>query len=94
VPQKCGAGLGAPKDDAMNPLHWKRWHLAAWAAVTLAGAVLGMMLGWLRSPFANGTRGLFAAWLHYPMAYWPWLGIGAVVAGLSFYSANLLTGSR
>jgi hypothetical protein len=37
---------------------------------------------------------LFLAWLHYPIAYWPWLGIGAVIAGLSFYSANLLTGSR
>jgi hypothetical protein len=80
----------------LNPLYWKRWHLAAWAGVTLSGAVLGMMLGWLRSPFSHVAPygALFFAWLHYPIAYWPWLGLGAVIAGLSFYSANLLTGSR
>jgi hypothetical protein len=80
----------------MNPLHWKRWHLVAWVAVTLTGAAAGMVLGWLRSPFSQNAPdgGLFGAWLHYPMAYGPWLGFGALVAGLSFYSVNLLTGSR
>jgi len=37
---------------------------------------------------------MFLAWLHYPMAYWPWFVFGAVVAGLAFYAADLLTGAR
>jgi len=83
-----------PKDNSLNPLHWKRSHLVAWAGVALTGAAVGMVLGWLCSPFSHGPSALFAVWLHYPMAYWPWLGFGAAIAGLSFYSANLLTGSR
>jgi hypothetical protein len=55
-----------------------------------------MLLGWLCSPFSQAAPHsvLFFARLHYPIAYWPWLGFGAVIAGLSFYSVNLLTGSR
>jgi len=37
---------------------------------------------------------MFLAWLHYPMAYWPWFVFGALVAGLAFYAADLLTGAR
>jgi len=37
---------------------------------------------------------MFFAWLHYPMAYWPWFVFGAFVAGAGFYAADLLTGAR
>jgi len=80
----------------LNPLHWKHAHLIAWAIVTLSGGVFATMLGYIRSPFgqAQDQSMMFLAWLHYPMAYWPWFIFGAVVAGLGFYAADLLTGAR
>ena len=37
---------------------------------------------------------MMAAWLHYPVAYWPYVGAGAVTFGLAYYAADLLTGAR
>lgn len=79
-----------------NPLTWKHAHLAAWLVVSLSGGLFATMLGYIRSPFgqADSQGVMFLAWLHYPMAYWPWFVFGALVAGLAFYAADLLTGAR
>ena len=80
----------------LNPLHWKHAHLVAWAIVCLSGGLLAAMLGYVRSPFgqAENQSMMFFAWLHYPMAYGPWFLFGALVAGLAYYAADLLTGAR
>ena len=82
--------------NQLNPLTWKHAHLVAWAVVSLSGGLLATMLGYIRSPFgqAQAQDVMFFAWLHYPMAYWPWFVFGAVVAGLAYYAADLLTGAR
>ena len=82
----------------MNPLHWKKEHQLIWALVILAGGVAGLLFGWLMSPFSR-VRGadmglMFLAWAHNPADYWPWVAIGAVTAGLAYYSADLLTGAN
>ncbi len=80
----------------MNPLHWKPEHQLAWAVTILAGGVMGLIFGWLTSPFSRAGQAeamLFVAWLHYPLAYWPWVAGGAVIAGLAYYSGDLLTGA-
>jgi hypothetical protein len=80
----------------LNPLTWKHAHLIAWILVTLLGGFVATMLGYVRSPFGQAPEQgmMFLAWLHYPMAYWPWFVFGALVAGLGFYAADLLTGAR
>jgi hypothetical protein len=86
--------------NQLNPLTWKHAHLLAWVVVCLAGGVFATLLGYIRSPFGQAVGGqapqevMFLAWLHYPMAYWPWFVFGAIVAGLAFYAADLLTGAR
>jgi hypothetical protein len=35
----------------MNPLHWTRQHQLAWAVISVLGAVLGALLGFIHSPF-------------------------------------------
>lgn len=81
--------------NLMNPLHWKTQHQLAWLVVIAAGGVAGLIFGWLVSPFSHAadTAIMFTAWIHNPMAYWPWVAIGAVTAGLAYYSADLLTGA-
>ncbi len=51
-----------------NPLHWTREHQFAWAVVCAFGAVLGMLLGFIHSPFFSFTRPwqVFAGWLPVP----------------------------
>ena len=82
----------------LNPLNWKSEHQAIWAVLIVLGGVAGSLFGWLVSPFSRSQPAdmgiLFLAWLHYPVAYWPWAAAGAVTAGLAYYSADLLTGSR
>jgi hypothetical protein len=82
----------------MNPLEWKWQHLVTWAVLIFAGAAAGMVFGWLISPFSHlqgaDTRTMFFAWLHYPWTYWPYVAVGAITAGLAYYSADLLTGAR
>jgi hypothetical protein len=83
-------------DRGLNPLTWKRRHLVTWAVLTLLGAAGGVLFGWAISPFAHsGDPGtLFIAWLHYPIAYWPYAAAGAVTVALAYYAADLLTGAR
>jgi hypothetical protein len=82
----------------MNPLAWKRVHLLAWAITILAGALAGMIVGWLSSSLSQvqgaDTGTMLMAWLHYPEAWWPFAAIGAVTGGLAYYSGDLLTGAR
>ena len=81
----------------MNPLHWKRAHQIAWMISIAAGGVIGLIFGWLVSPFSHvGQDGAVAmlAWLHFPSGYVPFLIAGAVTGGLAYYSADLLTGAR
>ena len=82
----------------MNPLHWKREHQLIWALVMVAGGLAGLIFGWLVSPFSRvqgaDTGMMFIAWAHNPVGYWPWVAIGAVTAGLAYYSADLLTGAN
>lgn len=82
----------------MNPLHWKRQHQIAWIITFAAGGLLGMIFGWLVSPFSHvwgaDTATMFLAWLHYPAGYWPWVAIGAVTGGMAYYSGDLLTGAN
>ena len=85
-------------DNGLNPLHWKRRHLATWALLMTLGAAGGLVFGWFLSPFsklrAADPATALLAWLHYPAAYWPYVAAGAITAGLAYYSADLLTGSR
>jgi hypothetical protein len=82
----------------LNPIHWKREHLAAWAVTIVAGGATGMIFGWLVSPFSHlwgaDTGTLFLAWLHYPASYCPWVAGGAICGGVAYYSADLLTGAN
>ena len=85
-------------DSGLNPLVWKRRHLVTWAALIFLGGALGLAFAWVVSPFSHVPQGdapvMFVAWLHYPLAYWPFLVVGAVTAGLAYYAADLLTGAR
>ena len=84
-------------DRGLNPLTWKRRHLVTWAVLILLGAAGGLLFGWVLSPFshmAGDKEEMFFAWLHYPMAAWPYMAAGAVTAGLAYYAADLLTGAR
>jgi len=78
----------------MNPLRWTREHLVAWVATIALGASVGLLLGWLWSPFSRAQGAqvgtFFFFWVQYPDGYWPWLAFGAVIAALAFYAAKLL----
>jgi hypothetical protein len=84
-------------EAGMNPLHWKRTHQIAWMVSIAAGGLIGLIFGWLVSPFSHvGQVDSVAllAWLHFPLSYLPFVAAGAVTAGLAYYSADLLTGAR
>ena len=85
-------------DRGLNPLTWKRRHLLTWAALIVLGGAVGLVFGWGVSPFSRVPQGdaqiMMAAWLHYPVAYWPYVAAGAVTFGLAYYAADLLTGAR
>jgi hypothetical protein len=85
-------------DRALNPLTWKRRHLVTWAFLVLLGGAVGMVFGWVVSPFSRVQPGdvqvMLVGWLHYPEAYWPYVVAGAVTFGLAYYAADLLTGAR
>lgn len=85
-------------DRGLNPLIWNHRHLVIWALLIAAGGVTGMVFGWFVSPFSSlegpGSPAMIATWLHYPLAYWPYVLAGAVTTGLAYYAADLLTGAR
>ena len=76
----------------MNPLHWTRQHRLAWAVISVLGAVLGVMLGYIHSPFFSimQPRQVLVEWLLRPQSYWLWPSFGFLIAGLTFYAAQLL----
>ena len=81
----------------MNPLGWKREHLAAWVAACLLGVVIGLAFGFLHFQYMAGFQysdgdylGIwFLVWLGTPQLYWPWPTLGGIIAGLGFYAAKL-----
>ncbi len=86
-------------DPALNPTTWKRSHLLVWALLVVGGGIGGLVFGWFVSPFARlvqgtSTQEMIVTWLHYPQAYWPYIIGGALVTGLAYYAADLLTGAR
>lgn len=84
-------------DNGLNPATWRHRHLVIWAVLIAAGAVGGMVFGWFVSPFsrmAGDPAALLIVWLHYPVAWWPYVLAGAVTAGMAYYAADLLTGAR
>ena len=80
----------------MNPLHWTREHQIAWAVVSVFGAVLGLLTGFIHSPFFSLQRSWqpFALWLSGPEAHWPWPVCGFLVTGFTFYVAQLFRSSN
>ncbi len=75
----------------MNPLHWTSEHKIAWAVVCAFGACLGVLLGFIHSPFFSLTQpwDVFVQWLSLPSSYWRWPVIGFLMSGLAFYAAQL-----
>jgi hypothetical protein len=82
----------------MNPLSWRREDQLAGCVIIVLGATLGLLLGWLWSPFShaqgNQVGGVFMSWLGYPGAYWPWIAFGSVISALAFYAVRLLKNSN
>lgn len=84
----------------MNPLQnsllWTRRHQLAWAVISLAGAVAGLLFGFIYSPAFYGpeTWGEFMAWLSFPELYWRWPLFGFLGTGLAFYAAQLVRRSN
>jgi len=74
----------------MNPLHWKREHQRAWAVMCAFGAVLGVLLAFIHSPFFSVTQpwqlSVFVEWLLLPQSYWPWPLLGFLMSRLIFYA--------
>ena len=75
----------------MNPLHWTRQHQLAWAVISVLGAALGALLGFIHSSFFSIMQPwqVFVEWLSRPQSYWLWPSFGLVIAGLTFYAAQL-----
>jgi hypothetical protein len=82
----------------MNPFRWKRENQLAWVLVTLLGAIIVVLLGWLWSPLSHPDRltvgQAFIIWIGYPTFYWPWFAFGEIVAALAFYVSRLLANSN
>ena len=80
----------------MNPLHWTREHQLAWAIVCAFGTVLGVLLGFIHSPYFSMTQPsqVFMGWLSMPQSYWRWPVLGFVISGLIFYAVQLLRKSN
>jgi len=77
-------------------LHWTRPHQFAWAVVCLHGAVLGVLLRFIHSPFFSMAPPwpLLARWLSHPQFYWLWCLLGFIVSGVISYAAQLFRTSN
>lgn len=75
----------------LNPLHWTREHRIAWTVVSLFGALLGVMCGFINSPDFSLTQGTqsFMSWLGRPVPHWPWALYGFLISASLFYLAQL-----
>jgi fructose-specific phosphotransferase system IIC component len=80
----------------MNPLHWKREHQLAWAIVSAVGAGLGLILGFIHSPFfsMSQTWQALTMWLSSLDSYWPWPLFGFLITGVTFYAVQLFRSSN
>jgi len=80
----------------MNPLYWKREHQQAWVVISLVGAIAGLLLGFIHSPYFAilETWQAFVTWLSHPALYWPWPLFGFIITGITFYGVQLLRSSN
>jgi hypothetical protein len=80
----------------MNPLHWTRQHQLAGAVMCAVGAVLGVLLSFIHSPFFTMTEPwqVFLQWLSAPQSYWTWPLFGFLISGLTFYAVQLFRKSN
>jgi hypothetical protein len=87
----------------MNPLTWSKEHRLAVICFGSLGALLGIGLAWLDSPFHHVCRTtisgefsncsqIFMLWLRYPSQYWLSALVGAAILGLGYYSVRLAQG--
>lgn len=95
VPDKLNGG-GSARGTEMNPLLWKREHQHAWVIVSLSGAIAGLLLGFIHSPYfaVLGTWQAFVVWLSHSASYWPWPLFGLLITGLTFYGVQLFRSSN
>lgn len=91
--RSLGQGFEGSK---MNPLTWKREHQLAWAVISATGAVAGVLLGFIHSPYFSMSQPwqVFVAWLSFPDLYWPWALMGFLITGLTFYAVQLFRNSN
>jgi hypothetical protein len=84
----------------MNPIHWRREHLAAWIVWTVLGGIGGFLSAWYQSALyrtsvsslsgeMSDTTGLFLVWIQYPHGYWLWSLPEAFITCLVFYALQL-----
>jgi hypothetical protein len=80
----------------MNPFEWKLSHQIAWLVVSLVGAGLGMMLGFIHSDGFSLVMPSqsFQAWLVLPESHYGWALVSFVVTAIGFYCAQLFRGSN
>jgi len=77
------------QDHEVNPLHWTRQHQLAWVVITVLGAVLRALLGFIRSPFFSMMQPwqVSVEWLSHPQSYWLLPSFGFLIAGQTFDAA-------
>lgn len=77
-------------------MQWKRQHQFTLVIISAFGAILGLLLAFIRSPLFSMPQPwqAFVAWLAFPQSYWPWPLLGFLITGLAFYAAQLIRGER
>jgi len=80
----------------MNPYYWKVEHQIAWIIAIVMGAIGGLLMAWIQSPFSHiasvaASGDPFGDWLFAPdtRPFWPLTPVGALLAGLGYYAAML-----
>jgi len=79
-----------------NPLHWTRQHQLVWGGLSAFGAILGLLLGYIHSPYFSlvQNKQAFTAWLSISESYWSWPLFGFLVSSVTFYLAQLFRTSN
>ena len=78
----------------MNPLRWGRAHQFGALIACLAGALIGILFAWTRSPFRwlalqADYSDTLVFWLQYGR-WWPWPILGAIIAAMTVYVVEWL----
>lgn len=84
----------------MNPFSWHPSDRIAGIAFGAAGAIAGMVLAWIDSPYRricnaalSGDRAdcaqMFSLWIAHPSQYWLISAVCAAVPALAFYGFHL-----